>query len=247
MYNYQFVSDTLKKDVVTNEIFVLDFYSKEQRSIFTGLKHIISDSLMAENSKKGVMSFPDKSMKIGYIVEKINNGNLMYLYTSDHMVSSPVKVRDERKMNWKISNEQINILGYLAQKATIFFAGREWTAWFTSEISVQDGPYKFYGLPGLILKISDKTNTHSFEIMSVKKLKLNYIILDENAYKEAKQITLEEYNKIPNPTEQFKRKALMGDVVFNSIDEKQKFLKDIDDKIKEQKIHDNNPIEFDYK
>lgn len=65
----------------------------------------------------------------------------------------------------------------------MFFAGREWTAWFTSEISIPDGPYKFYGLPGLILKISDKTNTHSFEMISVQKQKSNYFILNENDYK----------------------------------------------------------------
>ena len=177
-YNYQFVSDTLKKEVVTNEIVVLDFYGKEQRSIFTGLKHIISDSTMIEDSKKGIMSFPDGSMKIRYVVEKINNGNLMYLYTPDHMGDPVLKVKDDRKMNWQISNEQQSILGYLAQKATMFFAGREWTAWFTSEISIPDGPYKFYGLPGLILKISDKTNTHSFEMISVQKQKSNYFIVN---------------------------------------------------------------------
>lgn len=246
-YNYQFVSDTLKKDVITNEIVVLDFYNKEKRSVFTGVKNIISDSTMAENSRKGIMAYPDSSMKIGYIVEKINNGDQMYLYTPSYMVSSPVKVKDERKIIWKISNEQKTILGYIAQKGTTYFAGRHWTAWFTTEISVPDGPYKFHGLPGLILKISDKLNTHTFDIISVKKQKSSYFILNENAYKEAKQITLQEYEKIPNSSEQFKIKALMGDVIFRSIDEKQKFLKEIDDKIKERKIHNNNPIELNKK
>ncbi len=246
-YNYQFVSDTLKKDIVTNEIVVLDFYSNEQRSVFTGLKNIISDSVMSVNSKKGLMSFPDSSMKIGYIVEKKINEDCTYLYTLDHMVSFPVKVKDDRKINWEISNEKTNILGYQAQRATTFFSGRKWTAWFTTEIIVQDGPYKFYGLPGLILKISDQTNTHSFEIISVKNLKSDYFILNEKAYKEAKQITLQEYEKIPSPIEEFKMKALMGEVIFSSINEKQKFLKDIDDKIKERKKHDNNPIEFTFK
>ena len=147
-------------------------------------------------------------------------------------------------MNWQISNEQQSILGYLAQKATMFFAGREWTAWFTSEISIPDGPYKFYGLPGLILKISDKTNTHSFEMISVQKQKSNYFILNENDYKKAKQITLKEYEKMPNHLELFKRQALMGDVIFRNKEQEQKFMKDIDVQIKEKKIHDNNPIEL---
>lgn len=243
-YNYHFVSDTLKKEIVTNEIVVLDSYSNEKRSIFTGLKHIISDSTMIEDSKKGIMSFPDESMKIRYVVEKINNGNLMYLYTPNHMGDPVLKVKDDRKINWDISTEQESILGYLAQKATTFFAGREWTAWFTTEISIPDGPYKFYGLPGLILKISDKTNTHSFEIISVQKQKSNYFILNENDYEKAKEITLKEYERMPNHLELFKRQALMGDVIFRDKEQEQKFMKDIDAQIKEKKIHDNNPIEL---
>lgn len=35
----------------------------------------------------------------------------------------------------------------MTQKATCDFAGRKWIAWFTTEIPIQDGPYKFYGLP----------------------------------------------------------------------------------------------------
>ena len=39
------------------------------------------------------------------------------------------------------------------QKAETFIFGRKWTAWFSPEIPIQDGPYKFRGLPGLIVKI----------------------------------------------------------------------------------------------
>ena len=190
---------------------------------------------MIEDSKKGIMSFPDGSMKIRYVVEKINNGNLMYLYTPDYMGDPVLKVKDDHKLNWEISNQQESILGYLAQKATTFFAGREWTAWFTDEISIPNGPYKFYGLPGLILKISDKTNTHSFEMISVQKQKSNYFILNENDYKKAKQITLKEYEKVPDHLELFKRQALMGDVIFRNKEQQQKFMRDIDVQIKEKK------------
>ena len=148
------------------------------------------------------------------------------------------------KMNWKVTKETKKLDNYKLQKATTSFGGREWTAWFTPEISIPDGPYKFHGLPGLILKISDKTNTHSFEIISVQKQKSNYFILNENDYKKAKQITLKEYEKMPNHLELFKSQALMGDVIFRDKEQEQKFMRDIDIQIKEKKIHDNNPIEI---
>lgn len=241
-YRYKFVTDTLKKDAITEEIVVLDHNGKKQQSTFTGLKHIISDSTMADNAKRGIMSFPDASMKIRYVVEK-SNGNELYFYTPNHMPNPVLKIKDERKIDWKISNEKENILGYKAQMATTNFAGRQWTAWFTTELPISAGPYKFYGLPGLILKIYDKTNTHSFEIVSVKKQTSNYSILNDEIYKEAKEISLDDY-KHYNPLELYRKKAFTGDIIFRSNEEKQQFLKNIDAQIKESKIHDNNPIEL---
>jgi GLPGLI family protein len=247
-YRYKFVTDTLKKSDTSEELVVLDFNGKERHSIFTGLKHIISDSTMTAKFQKGIMSFPDTSMKIKYVVEK-RNDSIVYFYTPNHMSNAVLKIRDERKINWKISSEKENILGYITQKATAIFAGRQWTAWFTTEIPISDGPYKFYGLPGLILKVYDKTNTHSFEIISVEKQKSNYYILSDDTYKEAKQITLNQYEEISkeSPLERYRNKAFTGEVIFHSNEEKQKFLKDLDAQIKESKIHDNNPIELLYK
>ncbi|MDN3693236.1 GLPGLI family protein [Chryseobacterium tructae] len=243
-YNYKFVSDTLRKDDISEEIVVLDL-EKDNKSIFTGLKHIISDSTMTAQSEKGIMSFPDISMKIKYVVEKKGDG-IMYFYTPNHMPNPVLKVKDERKINWKILSDKQKIGEYNTQKATAHFGGREWTAWFTTEISFQDGPYKFHGLPGLILKVYDKTNTHSFEIISVEKKKSNYDILNDTTYKESKQITLNEFEKISKKSdlERYREKAFTGDIIFKTSEEKQKFLKDLDVKIKERKIHDNNPIEL---
>lgn len=57
--------------------------------------------------------------------------------------------------NWKIENETKEILGYQCKKATMTFRGRNYTAWFAPKIPISDGPWKFSGLPGLILEITD--------------------------------------------------------------------------------------------
>lgn len=59
-------------------------------------------------------------------------------------------------LEWDFSSEATDtIMGYECHKATAEFAGRRYTAWFAPEIPLPFGPYKFGGLPGLILKIED--------------------------------------------------------------------------------------------
>lgn len=71
---------------------------------------------------------------------------------------------------WKILAETVKIGDYQTQKAEASFGGRTWYAWFTQEIPLQDGPYKFGGLPGLIVKIQDEKGDYSFDLMQTKKI-----------------------------------------------------------------------------
>lgn len=54
---------------------------------------------------------------------------------------------------WKIVNEFKEIAGKECQKATTRFRGRDYVAWFMPEVPSIDGPWKFAGLPGLIVEI----------------------------------------------------------------------------------------------
>jgi len=58
-------------------------------------------------------------------------------------------------INWKIQEEFKDISGFRCQKAAGFFRGRNYTAWFTSDISVPFGPWKLHGTPGLIIEAYD--------------------------------------------------------------------------------------------
>jgi GLPGLI family protein len=53
---------------------------------------------------------------------------------------------------------------------------------------IQDGPYKFHGLPGLILKIEDETKSHSFALKGIKSLSEDFIYPEVNQSKKTIEI-----------------------------------------------------------
>ena len=72
-------------------------------------------------------------------------------------------------MNWKLSQEMQTICEHKCQKATCHWRGRDFVAWFTTDIPVRRGPWKFGGLPGLILKIYDTERLYTFEAIGIEK------------------------------------------------------------------------------
>ena len=71
-------------------------------------------------------------------------------------------------MPWQISGITDTISSYSCQKATLNFRGRDYVAWFTTDIPVSGGPWKFSGLPGLILKIEDTQGLFVFKLIGIQ-------------------------------------------------------------------------------
>ncbi|MBS4012393.1 MAG: GLPGLI family protein [Bacteroidetes bacterium] len=69
--------------------------------------------------------------------------------------------------DWQITDEKKKWLKYTLQKATTEFGGRKWEAWFAPEIPISDGPYKFNGLPGLIVIARDTRDHYVFKMRSI--------------------------------------------------------------------------------
>ena len=84
--------------------------------------------------------------------------------------------------NWQFTTDTLSVLGYLCQKATATFSGREYEAWFSTDIYIKEGPWKLYGLPGLILKASTTDGLFAFEVIGLENLKDVYITMDKDTY-----------------------------------------------------------------
>lgn len=102
--------------------------------------------------------------------KKNSNENINFRMIDFQLYSYPT----EDIINWSLTKETKQQAGYKVQKATTNFGGRKWTAWFTKEIPFSEGPYKFTGLPGLIVSIEDSQQQYVFNLLKSKKLAQTY-------------------------------------------------------------------------
>ena len=93
---------------------------------------------------------------------------------------------------WKITNEVSEIKGFKCKKAISNIEKFEIVAWFCEEIPINDGPDRFSGLPGLILKI----DLGHFSTITIDKIKLIKEQLEINIPKnKSAYLNLKEFKK----------------------------------------------------
>lgn len=117
-------------------------------------------------------NFVDKD-PVNYLRFYVENKNESIWYYGN-LNEFNFKYKDNSKRYWKILKEKSEILGFKVRKAELEFEDRKWEAWFTDEISIPYGPYKFSGLPGVVLKIISLDGEYNFEAISVEKDKNSF-------------------------------------------------------------------------
>lgn len=113
--------------------------------------------------------------------------------------------------NWVLHNDYKTVLDYNTQKATSIYMDRKITAWFTEEISIPDGPWKFSNLPGLILEVTiDYTQDMrvKYEAITLKKVNSLPIIELPKTRSESLKVIEEKYiSKYNNIYKYYKTKS----------------------------------------
>ena len=181
-YEYRFIPDSTEKKQIATEIMILDINQK--RSLFFGQEMYKSDSTLLSDSKKGIFSMPpDKPMINEQVIKYPNSAQIDYVKLVSY---EKYIVSQEVKLPWKLVSEFKTILDHKVQKATVSYGGRHWTAWFAKDIPFQDGPYKFYGLPGLILELEDDTKNHHYILKGIKDSQEEMVYPALNNYKTSK-------------------------------------------------------------
>jgi len=137
---YKFINDTAIRRFTTDDQ-VISYLANPQANIPNALYRIF------KNYPKGKLTF------------------------TDHIPSDTYRFEEDLDLfHWQLTGDTATVCGYKSQKATCDFGGRSWVAWFAPELPYSDGPYKFNGLPGLIVKVGDTRDHYVFELLSLKKI-----------------------------------------------------------------------------
>lgn len=186
-YAFSYAKDTLKPDIRKSDRMLL--YIGKNASKFYSYSTFLADSaLKADIAAK----IPQAQLMAN--IAKYKGGEPDIIYKTPDKVTVTSKIaKDYYKMeesvpefNWAIAEDAPGnsavILGYNCRKATCSFRGRNYIAWFTPGIPVSNGPWKFSGLPGLIVKIQDDANHYNWELVGIKSVKELPILFDERQY-----------------------------------------------------------------
>ncbi|MEC5395679.1 GLPGLI family protein [Bergeyella sp. RCAD1439] len=162
-----------QSDSIRQAMTILDILP--EKSIYRDELMISQDSLLKAEVEKMMKTgaFKDLSKSIkkpNFSYKVIKTYPSMEIRYTDHILQDKVSYDEKLLFDWKIFPEKKKIGEYNAQKATSSFAGRNYTAWFSNELPFQDGPYKFFGLPGLIVQLEDETGDYQWTLKGNKKV-----------------------------------------------------------------------------
>lgn len=203
LYRLSFLKDTTNT-VTTDDLMVLRF--NKEKSLFYSYNSYTLDSLLCSGQGSAIQMdiLANGSAKYGKrivsynILKDFRNNQIDH---TDNVGGEHYRYKEELpNFNWVISTEHKKIGDYTCQKATCDFRGRTYEAWFTTEIPVKDGPWKFHGLPGLILEVYDIQKHYSFVFVGLRGSDANITMLPRQYTKSSREKYLKAYkNYIKDP------------------------------------------------
>lgn len=188
VYEYKMRPDINKKDSVITDVMNLDTDGKKSY-FYNAVKYERDSIYAATKSYKDLLLSKNYDQNLSYIIEKDYVAKTANFY--DKFKTVNLLIRENEVPEWKIEKEFLKISNIDCQKATTNFKGRSWEAWFSKDYPVNDGPYKFSGLPGLIVSIKDSENNHAFNLIQIKKISAIFSLLP----KSTKEMSFADYKK----------------------------------------------------
>ncbi len=234
-YNYTFKKDTLSNDFLTEKYFTVN---SENNILFLGEAEVnlyesrdeLSKPVTTGTTIKGFGKNLRPSRLNSLLIE--NEEGITFLRTYFDKIK--IKYNEALTLDWIITGDTLSHNGYKCNVAETTYAGREYRAYFTNSIPIPYGPYIFAGLPGLIIYISDSSQSHIFELSQISKRVFSYDSIDSFI-----SVSKEKFFQIE---ENYKTDPMSLLLHNNNLNYSRR--EELRNKLKEKLKHDNNPLEL---
>lgn len=158
------------------EQFALDIFPDYSR--FVSLDKIKRDREMDSIRKATETQFASGTRTVNVVGSRIGAANYQIFKFNTGKVIFQQNIgrgkygyeEDINSLQWNVTDSSMQYDKYNCQLAKVTYGGRNWSALFTTDLPINNGPYKFYGLPGLIVKMWDDKNHCLFELAEIKKI-----------------------------------------------------------------------------
>jgi GLPGLI family protein len=164
-YDFTYLCDTIdSKSAVKDQMILQIGDSLSKYWSFTNLR---IDSLLCVKSHNEIMNNVNKYHG-GVPLSVYKNFSRGKMTCLDQVSTDWYRFEEDiPTFDWNLVDGSKVILGYTCQRAECNFRGRHYTAWYTTEIPVSNGPWKFGGLPGMIMEVTDSRGQYSFTMTGI--------------------------------------------------------------------------------
>ena len=169
VYKMKYIPDSLNQDKkisVDNLVLLFNnnssiYFSQEAKTYYDYLNKGISTM---QNGKISLGTLPPYPRSRASVYK---NGEVI---TATLPVGKYFYSFEEPKLEWTLLNDKSIINGTNCSLAkTVTDTGETFFAWYSMEYPFSEGPFRFKGLPGLILKVYNHNKTIEIEAIGIKK------------------------------------------------------------------------------
>jgi GLPGLI family protein len=193
------------QDYYATETFSL--IGNDQVSVFESQGRFLTDSLLKDGNITSHLQLPNTNFN--YTLFKRDN---KYKVQATIGISALFEYVEDANKKWRLTQEAKIINGYNCLLAQLAYGGREWDVWYTLDIPIQNGPFKFDGLPGLVVQAQDDTKSYIFtlhDFVQDSKTDLNYRMKEDVATMISREIYLQ--YRYESTKSYLRRKAIAGE------------------------------------
>ncbi|WP_128572447.1 GLPGLI family protein [Chryseobacterium sp. P1-3] len=153
----------------------------KDQSIFYNLNKATIDSLISQNNIVAVKSIASPLLRL-----KVSKHLSKNIHTVGGTFNQFKYWYNEKNLQYYDLKKHENYKSYSTNEAYADFGQRKWHILYTTDVPINDGPYIFSGLPGLVLKAESEDGEYSFEMTAIKKTDNLFIpeVYKENIKKE---------------------------------------------------------------